>query len=264
LELALLESGERSGRLEQVFKYLARYFHDLQEARSEVVRRSVYPVFLLHFAVFILPIANLVKGGFSTENIIRYLFQVLGTLFLFYGLAILLITIVIGLLQISRSVAGSDALTRIIPLIGKVRTFASVSRFCMALEMQIQAGVPMLQALPVAGRASQSGLILNRAERAVAKIDAGSTLADALGAPGPLPANVLRGLRLGQEAGTLDEELSRWGQFYLDQALTRIRVLADWLPKIIYFLIIGYVAYRIITTFAGTMQDMSKMIESAG
>ena len=262
LELALLEAGEHSGRLEQVFHYLARYFHDLREARSEVIRRAIYPLFLLHFAVLVLPFPALITGGLTPAAITTYLMKSVGTLLIVYFAAFTLIMIIMSLLRVSRYAPGSDTITRRLPLMGKIRSSASISRFCMALEMQLQAGVPMMQALPVAGRASQSGLILNRVDRALPKIDGGASLSEALGGPGPLPANVLRGLSLGQQAGTLDEELGRWGAFYLDQALTRIRLLSDWLPKILYFLIVAYVAYRIVTSYAASMADTAKLLDS--
>lgn len=93
------------------------------------------------------------------------------------------------------------------------------------------------------------------------RINNGEELAQSLGKAGPLPGNILRGIGLGQEAGTLDEEFRRWGKFYMEQTLNRIRVLSDWLPKIMYFAIAGYVAWRIIGTFKDSMQTVTDLLE---
>lgn len=258
LELSLIEAAEQSGRLEQAFRYLAEYYHNLHEARSEVIRRSMYPAFILHFATFILPLPELIT---QKTTLADYLIKTLGTLSMLYAAAILLYLLASMLLQLGRSSGLVDGLIRLVPLLGRVQATAAFARFCMTLEMQLQAGISPLQALPVAGRASQSGLILRRARSAPRRIDAGQELADALGKPGPLPANILRALRLGQQAGSLDEELRRWGAFYQQQTLNRIRTISEWVPKILYLVIAAYVAYRIIGAAQGVSQQMMQQIE---
>ena len=70
-DLALLEAGERSGRLDACFRVLADYYTDRARTARQVIGDLAYPAFLLHFAIFIFPFAQL----FTTGDWLRYLLQ---------------------------------------------------------------------------------------------------------------------------------------------------------------------------------------------
>ncbi|HRD05814.1 MAG TPA: type II secretion system F family protein, partial [Verrucomicrobiota bacterium] len=75
-DLALLRAGEHSGRLEACFRLLADYYTDRAQLARQMISNLVYPAFLLHFAVFIFPLATLLLSG----DWVAYLGQTLGML----------------------------------------------------------------------------------------------------------------------------------------------------------------------------------------
>jgi hypothetical protein len=62
-DAALLQAGERSGRLDACFRLLAEYYADRARVARQLISDLMYPVFLLHFAVFILPFPQLFLPG---------------------------------------------------------------------------------------------------------------------------------------------------------------------------------------------------------
>ena len=86
-DLALLEAGEHSGRLDACFRLLADYYTDRARLARQMIGDLAYPVFLLHFAVFIFPFAQF----FASGNWVAYLCQTLGVLIPLYAVVALII-----------------------------------------------------------------------------------------------------------------------------------------------------------------------------
>ena len=51
-DLALLDSGERSGRLDVCFRLLSEFYRQRAQAAREVIRQLIYPALVVHVAVF--------------------------------------------------------------------------------------------------------------------------------------------------------------------------------------------------------------------
>ena len=54
-DIALLAVGENSGRLDVCFKQLSSYYQERAELARDVLTSLAYPLFILHFAIFIGP-----------------------------------------------------------------------------------------------------------------------------------------------------------------------------------------------------------------
>jgi len=138
---ALLDAGERSGRLPQCFKLLAHYYTERSQLARQVIGDLTYPLFLFHFAILIGPFPDLVLSG----NIIGYLAKVLGVLVPIY----VIVGVVLFASQASHGEtwrAAMEALTRYVPFLGAARRALSLSRLAAALEALINAGVPVIEA----------------------------------------------------------------------------------------------------------------------
>ena len=55
----------------------------------------------------------------------------------------------------------------------------------------------------------------------------------------------------GETAGRLDESLLQIQQYYGEEGGAGLRALAEWVPRVVYFLIVFYVAYAVIRFYAG-------------
>src|ERR1051326_8511303 len=86
-DLALLQAGEHSGRLDSCFRLLANYYEDRARTARQMIADLAYPVALFHFAVFIFPFSQFFMSG----NWIAYAAKTFGVLIPIYVVVALMI-----------------------------------------------------------------------------------------------------------------------------------------------------------------------------
>src|SRR5437867_8068084 len=86
-DVALLQAGEHSGRLDACFRLLADYYHDRARLARQVIADLAYPVALFHFAIFIFPFVQFFISG----NLLMYAAQTFGVLIPLYAVIALMI-----------------------------------------------------------------------------------------------------------------------------------------------------------------------------
>jgi type IV pilus assembly protein PilC len=256
MEAGIVAAVERAGRLDRGLAQLAEYFGALEVARSGVMKRLAYPIFILHFGVLALGVQTLMARGAAA-----YLREVGSILALVYGVA-LVIGLTVPLLRDAGATSSfMDALLRCIPLIGSIRLNFSVARFCATYEMQLGAGVNVMDALTAAGRASRSGLILAAVRRAVPQVINGGQVGPLLAVSSAFPSATMRDFSVGEQTGTLDEELDRLATVHQRQALAKLDTLAEWFPKLIYLAVVLYLGYGIVSFYAGYYQQIKELTD---
>ena len=131
LDAALFAASERAGKLDRGFALAAEYYGALAEARSRILQKTAYPLFIAHFAVVALSIPGALGSNGGVDRILKSIFS---------GFAILwAVIIVVWLLvtAIRRQAAQNVALDRsvgLIPLIGGMRRDLALSRFTAASD----------------------------------------------------------------------------------------------------------------------------------
>ena len=140
-DITLIEAGEKSGRLDQSFGLLASYYNDRARAAKQMIAALAYPVFLLHFAVFIFPFPHL----FLTGDWAGYLRQTLSVLLPIYAVVALLIYA----MQSAHGEAwraGVETVLHPVPVLGKGRRNLALARLAAALEALLSAGMNIVEA----------------------------------------------------------------------------------------------------------------------
>ena len=242
LETSVISAVEKSGQLERGLSELSKYFGALEQARASIIKRCAYPVFLLHFGIIVLNVPTYVlksPEAFCRETL---------TAFVFFYAAVAIIAMLAPLLRDAGAVsAAMDRLLSAVPLIGKVRRAFALSRFCTVYGLQLDAGVNVIDSLIAAGSASRSGMVRSAVDGAVPEVRGGAQVGPLLAMSGAFPADFVQSLIVGEETGSLDDELKRMSEELRQQALGTLEVLADWIPKLIYVGIVLYLAYRILS-----------------
>lgn len=245
MEVTLIASSSDSGRLDLALGYLSEYFGSLHEVRAGLLKQLAWPVVQLHLGVFLLSLPPLIIGTMSGFG---YLLHCGSVLALVYALAIGGYLLGAALLRLARANAGVDRALSLIPVVGKLRRNFALSRFCATYEIQLQAGINVVNSLTAAARASQSARLIADADRAVPEILAGKQVAAALGEASSLPAAFRRVLRIGEETGSLDQDLRQWADYYQKASISSLQTACGWLQRIIYLFIALYLGYSIIAT----------------
>jgi type II secretory pathway component PulF len=258
IERAIIGAGERGGKLAPAFQHLADYFGMLASARREVVRGMIYPLVVLHLGVFIgIVPAALMKGGTTSTEILGSL---VGALLIVYAAGYCVFAGIRALLQRAPENPGIDRLVNRLPGIGKARRNLAMARFCKVYHSCVLAGISMSETAGLASEASQSGVIREAGAKLVKAAVAGSALGPRFMADDAFPKAFARSYSTGEEAGTLDKDLARWSKLFQDDAESSVKRVSVMIPKLLYFLVLGFAAWKI----AGFYSDYYGALEQIG
>ena len=249
MEVALIGASNNSGRLEQAFSYLDGYFGTLIDMRSQVFKQLLWPLVQLHIGILLMTGV----GQFATTQTFdaqSYLTQCAKLFGVLYGTVLVLWVVVDAFLGAARRSTVADSFLNALPLVGKVLRNLALARFCAVYEMQLQAGINLVDGLRAAADSSNSARLRNAIEQAQPRILQGASLSAALGTNTVFPAALRRSFRIGEDTGSLDEDLRRWADYYQTAAVGALRSLGAWLGRIINLLVVVYVGYLIVQTYS--------------
>lgn len=258
MEVALISASSHTGRLEHALSYLSDYFGTLGELRATIIKKLLWPLIELHIGVLLVPIVPAV----TSQDWSKYGLQCASIFAVIYALGIGLFLLASFLVKSAQTQPGADRLLRMVPLVGALRRNMALNRFCATYEMQMQAAINMMDGLRSAAEASQSALIRTEIERIIPKVRAGSSVAPLLAGSRVFPSALQRVFRIGEETGSLDEDLRKWADYYRKAAVAKMEALGSWLPRIITFCIVGYMIYAILTVFQqGYIGPVNKILQ---
>lgn len=224
LETALVATGERSGRLDRAFAAASAHAETSHRRSRRLVLSVVYPVFLLHFGVIVMPIGIIgLQRGLGA-----YLAFVVPVLTSFW-LACLLVTTLHAALHPRPSYA---AFLRAVPILGRTLRAAALGRFCRALAALHGSGIGLDQALATAAAASgDAALRADLAPRA-AIVSSGRLLAEALTGVRGVPSELVSLIATGEHGGDLEAALDKAASSYEE----RCDVYAKAIPPALFVL----------------------------
>ncbi len=253
-DTALLDAGERSGRLDQCFKLLADYYADRARAARELLSGLAYPAFVLHFAVFLFPFPQF----FLTGDLWAYLLQTLGVLVPLYAGVLLLIWAAQGRHGEAWR-ALIERLLRPLPLIGSGRCDMALARLAAALEALISAGVGVVEAWDVAARASGSPALARAVAHWKPRVLQGQSPAESLQASSAFPHLFANQYATGEVSGKLDETLRRLHRYYQDEGTRKLQAVAQWTPRFVYLIVAGVIAWKVISFWMGYFDQIQNL-----
>lgn len=255
-DIALIDAGERSGRLDACFRLLADYYTDQARLTKQLISQLLYPVGLVHFAALVfLVIIPFAKSQFNASLILLCgkAALALAPLYLITG----------AVIYATQSRHGEgwralvESLMRLMPLVGKARHFLALARFSAALEALISAGVNMIQAWDLAAQASSSPAIIRAVAAMKPAVLAGETPGEAIRKQSVFPDLFANLYASGEVSGKLDETLKRLYVNYQEDGTRKLEAFAQWLPRLIYGIVAAMIAYYIIQFWMNYFQQIS-------
>ncbi|MEO5916904.1 MAG: type II secretion system F family protein [Luteolibacter sp.] len=259
LERSIIGAGERGGKLAPAFQHLADYFGMLASARREMIQGMIYPIIILHLGVIIgtIPMALMQ----ATQTPAQMLGSLVVNLIVLYVAAFVLFMVIRAVLKMAPDKPGIDRLINRIPWIGNTRRNLAMARFCRVYHSCVLAGIPMSETAAIAAEASQSALIRIAGKRLAQVAKEGNALGPQFVAEGAFPKAFARSYMTGEEAGTLDKDLGRWSKVFQDNAESAAKTMGVMVPKVLYFFIMMFVAWKIVSFFTGYYSGMEHMME---
>ncbi len=259
MEISLLSACERSGQLQRGCEFLTRYYLRLDTVRSQIIHRTIYPFLMLHAGVVLLAIPDFFTGN-SPALVLRKIAMQLGS---FYLLALVVYVFSRLLIRVAVHSRLFDGLLGMLPIFGKIRRALALSRFCTTYQMQLDAGVNVMDSLDSAARASASARLLHAVRAILPEIRAGHAVGPELAKTGAFPSELGRSLVVGEQTGTLDAELLAAAADQEGKALRGIETFGEWMPRLIYFVIVLFLAWNIISAAKTSTQQLNQLIDSS-
>src|SRR5262245_23484431 len=246
MDLAAIRAGEVSGRLGTALRALADR-GDAETRRAREQRAALaYPLLVAHVAAFLFAVPDLLTRRYG--HALLWAASILVPLHLTLWLA----------RRARREAEESPSLSgegwRAV-----FRTPAAVeeadARPLQALAWLHDAGVPPLEALPLAARAGGGGRVAADLVDAEASVRAGRPMAASLRRT---PPEIATALAVGESAGAFSPALSRAATELEERATHRRKRFASMLPVFVTLAVGALVAWRVISYYSGLYRDLAR------
>lgn len=209
---ALLEAGEKSGRLDESFRLLANFYEERAKLARAVMGQMLYPVIIIHLAIMIFP-PGLIRAAFWDDQWLPFLLNKLLGYGLLYGIGVVLV-FAGGGTHAEWWRALMERWLSYVPMLGRARQNLALARLTAALEALFSAGVGIVDSWELAARASGSPAIVREVLtwRPLVEVEhrtPGELLANAR----VFPAMFTSLYRTGEISGQLDDTLLRLREY---------------------------------------------------
>ena len=256
-DLALLEAGEQSGRLDACFKLLAIYYQERAQMARQVISDLMYPLFIFHLSIVLFAFINFIQPGGTA---FRFVATILGVFVPLYAGVFCLMYACQGR-RGERWRSAIENILRPVPFLGTARRDLALARLAAALEALLNAGVGIIGAWELAATASGSPAYRRAVQSWRVPLEQGATPSELVSQSPGFP-DIFRNLyHTGEASGKLDETLGRLHTLYQEEGSRKMRMVAQWTPRLIYLGITCFVGFRIIAFYTGYFHQIDQIMD---
>ncbi len=144
------------------------------------------------------------------------------------------------------------------PIFGNIMLKLTLGQFCQVLSSLLKSGVPILQAIEVAGRTAGNDYLNKIFIEVRESVRDGSGMADTMRKHKILPTMVVQMIAAGESSGSLDDMLLKVTDYFMAEADRKIKGLSSLIEPIMIFSLGGIVLFIALAIFL-PMWDMTKM-----
>lgn len=265
LYLALVQSGELTGRLDEVLEYMAKELRREYEFSERIKSALLYPALVLIVAFFVVLLLVLVvipkitvvtkSFGGNLPLVTRIVSSVASALTAFGPLIILLVLVAVVaiffILRIKKTKEKLDPYLLRLPLVGPLLKKYILARFLRLVGSCVKYGIPLSSSLAIVREVVGNLQYKEACERTNAKVVKGVSLSKALSQEESdlFPRSIIRTLRGAEKTGYVDEAMLRLSNFYedgIDRELKRITDLIEPFLVIVLGIIVAAIAISVI------------------
>ena len=263
LDRELITAGEFSGKLGDIYQQLARYYGDKARHIRKIKSHLFFPLSILFLALLIQPIPALFVGSITAMQYILSSFGAFAyILLLMYIVWRLPFWLTEGALRFLglRQVIYQLQLT--LPLIAPWFIRRQVKEFLLILGLMLDAGVPILEAMPKAANTVKNAILAKHIKAASYSMQTGRNLTEALMQIKEFKSSTLQIVAIGEQSGKLASSLLHFAQLEAEAISLQEEMLAQWLPRLIYTVITVWMAYSIIAAYQAYFSVLDQTISS--
>ncbi len=220
---ATVAAGEQSGHLDVVLDRLADYTEGRQAMRQKMMLALIYPVLVVVVSIavvtlllaYVVPEVVKVFDDMGQELPLLTVMMIAASDFIRESGLLLLGAMVVAFVSI-KAILRKPGPKRWFhhvqlktPLISKLIRGLNAARFARTLSILSQSGVPVLEALRIAGQVVSNIPMRSAVESAAKHVSEGASMHKALEQSGYFPPMTIHLIASGESSGKLDEMLER-------------------------------------------------------
>ncbi len=224
----MVRAGEESGKLNEVFSYLADYLNREYELTSKTKNALIYPAFVifvflavmaLMFVMVIPKLSDIILESGQAVPIYTKVVIAISGFFVNYGIFVLIFLVVLGfyLWRLSKSETGKtylDSVKLSIPVVGNLYRKLYLARIADNLDTMLTSGISIVRAIDIASDVVGNKVYSNILKQSGEAVKEGSSLSDAFARHDEMPPIMVQMVKVGEETGALGSILKTLGQFY--------------------------------------------------
>jgi type IV pilus assembly protein PilC len=225
----MVKAGEESGKLNQVFAYLAEYLDRQYALNSKTKNALIYPAFVigvfivvmvLMFVMVIPKLSDIIESSGQDIPIYTKIVISISKFFVDYGIFMLIFVAIGGFYvwYLARTEKGKNYLSTMrlsIPVIGNLYKKLYLSRVSDNMSTMLSSGVSIVRSIEITSKVVGSRVYQLVLDEASEGVKSGSSLSDALAKHDDrIPAIMVQMVRVGEETGGLSNILKTLAQFY--------------------------------------------------
>ncbi len=264
----MVQSAELSGNIDVVLDQISEYIERDLEARRQMKSALVYPIIILCLAIavvvllttFVLPRFETFFKSLDADLPIttKILLRTTGFIGHWWWAIIALIAALSFLFyayqRTDKGRLQRDQLVLNLPAIGEVVRYSIVERFCRVLATMQHAGVPLTKSMAVVSDVTTNRVYYNGITEITAAMVQGQGLAAPVTRTGLFPPTMTQMVRVGEETGTLDEQLMNSATFFSRELDYKVKKLISFFePAVLIFVgvVVGFVAIALVSAMYG-------------
>lgn len=273
----LIQAGEASGTLGDVLEDVAAFQERSAEVKSQIGSALLYPAVLLLAALAALVIILTVllptvvplfkDAGQSPPATIQFLVDIQDAVASHWMIALVMLGVLVAAaMAAARNEGVRVAVDRLLlrtPIVGGLVSGRETARFSRTLATLTRNGVPMLEAVRIAGSVLQNRTYRSAAADAVEALKSGETLSAPLVRSGLFSELALRLIAVGEQTGQLDTMLMRVAGVFETTLQRQLARLMSLLTPVLTLVIGGLVGGLILSVMTAILSVNDLAFSSA-
>ncbi len=262
--IAVVSSGEASGKLDRVLSHLADRMEEMQSFKSKVRSALAYPIFivvmmLLVIAIMMVKVIPVLKSVFEDSGAqlpwtTRVIVGISDFMVAWWWLVLAVLAfLVLGAWFYFTQTRGGrftwDVIKLKTPIISYVAYDLYMARFTRTLGMLIASGIPIIETIKITARAMSSRVYVRILKNVIAQVERGIPMSVPLEKEKEFPILVPQMIMVGEQTGKLELLMEKLADYYEGEVDTKIKTISNLVEPVTIVIVgfgVGFLIYSIL------------------
>lgn len=266
---SMVESGEASGNLDEMFLRMSNHFEKENKINNKVKAAMIYPIILAIVGVvalavvmiFVMPtfVSLFDSSGAELPAATRFLIGLSNFMANHFIIVLgILIAIIVAIIVYSKTESGIYFFAKLkitFPLIKDLNRKMIVSRFTRTLSTLLASGVSLVESLPIVSAVLDNVIAEDEVLKIRERVVKGEGLSTPIEDCELFPPMLSSMVRIGEESGALDDMLNKTADFYdeeVEQAIQTLTSMLEPLMIVVMGVVIGFMVIALMLPLYGS------------